>query len=909
MNGFSFQSQNSSNRSYGIYVFRGSSNIAISNCSFNSLVYGVVSYSTASNGSYPSNTVSLSSCTFTGSSSWDVMNYDYSQLTVTSCTFQNPSQQVGGIYNSVQSDVTVSNSSFSASSYGVYLNDADDVSVSNTTFNTVAYALYGSSDTATITSCTTTGATYGCWINCDVSPITITGCTFSSGTYALMVPQYSATISNNTMNDNVVGLWIDGRVGSFTVSSSQNLSMARNQYGVYVEYRTDGARPAITVDSLSFGTGTSYGIFSYTGDITVRNCSFNGVGCGVYVHSNARTASVRNCSFNSSTTNWQVYSGTSTNTIRDCSFRDCTYGVYLYPTASSTPDIANVSFTNGTYAILAYNSNLNIGQSTNVTFSGAYLGWYGINCNSTFNNATISGASYPVYMYGGTLALTDTSVSNGVYNVYATSFTSCSLTRATIQGATGWGAYLSGQNVAITNATISRNTNGLYVQDTNATTRSQVSNLTCENNTNWGAAWLYSDFALGANQQSYLRNNGYGLGIFYDDVTLTETSGLTIANNTYGIYINTGNVTLSGVSLANNTYGLLHYYGSLNCSNSTITGGSYGLYNINGASASVSNSTFSGCTGYGVVISNSDATKVNQPVTVTNSTFSGGGTGIYCYALPDSRVTISGNTISNGTSHGTVLYNANVTFSNNNLTGNQNYGLYASDVALTLTDNTIATSGSYGAYLQGSSAPQRTTLTARRNRFDRNRYGLGMYQVAGSEVSNNVINNNQSGGYGVVSHSTSGTVEVWNNTIVDQYIGVYHYGGSARVKNNIIAYGDMNATRTSSYGLYRLNSAPLDASNNLLFGQTSKYYGTTRSAGDIIKPPRFVDRANRNFQLAMGSPAINAGTDASALLTTDIANNARPAFRGFEIGAYEYTGRSGSVRVMDWKETANRANR
>ncbi len=901
ISGFKFQTLNTSQRGYGVYVSKGCTNMTFSGCVFDSLVTGIVAYSTAANGSYPTCTYNATSCSFLNGTSWDVLNYDYSEFTATSCSFQHSSGQQGGVYSSTQGDLTLTSCTFTNSNYGVYGNDADDIIVTSNSFDTVNFPLYGSCDTATITSCQTAHATYGCYLNADVSPASISNCTFANGTYGVLVASYGATMGTLTLSDNVVGLWVDARVPSFTLTSSQNVQFVRNQTGIYIEQRTDGSRPQITLDSLSLSDCSNFGVLAYTGDITIRNCRFDRVSSSVYIQSNAKTASVRNCSFNSSSTNWTVYSEIPSLTVRDCSFANCTYGIQLNPSTTSTPDLANLSFTNGTYAVVAYNSNVNVTQNTNVSFNNAYLGWYLLNSQCNFQKSTITGASYPVYISGGTLAMTDTTVSGGVYDVYATGFTNCSLTRCSIQGATSWGSYLSGQNVSLSDTTITSNANGLYVQDTNATTRSAVTNLVVEKNTGWGAAWISSDFALNAaNKQTAFRNNGYGLGYFSKDLNLTSTTGLDISGNTVGIYMNRGNVSLSGVSIGSNVYGLQHYYGALTCSNSTINGGEIGIYHVDGPSIDVSKTTFSGNSNCGLYVANSDATILKQPISVRDSTFASNGSGAVISPLADAAVSVTRCSMQSGSSHGLVLYRAPASLTNSTISSNQGYGVLTYDVALTATDNTIDSIGGYGIYAALWQTPNAASVIARRNLMRKNAYGIGTSQVVAVEVSNNVVTG---GTYGLVVNSTKGVMELWNNTLVDNYIGLYPTGGTARAKNNIVAYGDLNAGKQNSYGIYRVGGT-LDASNNLLFGQSNKYYGTTRGAGDVIKPPRFVDRANGNYQLAMGSPAINAGADSGGLITTDMVLNARPAFRALEIGAYEYTGKSGSVRVLDWKEAA-----
>ena len=38
------------------------------------------------------------------------------------------------------------------------------------------------------------------------------------------------------------------------------------------------------------------------------------------------------------------------------------------------------------------------------------------------------------------------------------------------------------------------------------------------------------------------------------------------------------------------------------------------------------------------------------------------------------------------------------------------------------------------------------------------------------------------------------------------------------------------------------------------------------------------------------------------MVSVDVEGNARPLFKVFDVGAYEYTRRDGSFRVLDWQE-------
>lgn len=900
ISGFRFQSQHSTRSGHGIQLNRGCTKIIFRNCLFEEVVTGIYAYSNGSNSAHPRCTYDVLDCQFLNGTGYDIQNLDFSEVTVSGCRFTHTSGQTGGIHAGKQSNCEISSSVFVGGTYGVNASESSDVLIQGSSFDGLLYPAIGTSDTALIDKCTVKEAAYGAWIQTEVEPIQIADSSFSNSAYGVLIPKLGVSFDNVSINDNAYGLWIDARLKDITLDPSLKISLQRNKCAICVESRTDGSRPQITVDSFDFADAESYSILCHTGDITVRNCQFSRNAISIYATSNAKSLSIRNCRFANSSSNWQVVSNAASSSVRDSSFKDCSHGVVVHPVVMVNLDVGNLSFENGTYGVLAYNSKVDVTQNSNVRFNGVHLGWYFINSNCAFSKTAISGCNYPIYVTGGTLSLSDTKVTGGVYPIYAKDFTSCMLARSVVKGGTGWGVYLSGQNVSLSDCTISDNANGIFVQDMGENRQSLVSNLTVENNSNWGAYWVNSSFSVSKNQKSCFLNNGYGLGFYQRDFSLGANSGIEISGNNCGIYVNRGDVTLDDVILSGNTHGVQHYHGALTCRNSSIRGEVNGVCHTNGLSVVVSNTTFSGHTGNGLLVQNSDVAVLKQSISIRDSVFSDNGVGLSVSVLPDASVSLQRTAVRSGSGNGVVIYNAKTDVINSSITGNRGYGLMVCDAPATVVETNFSDNGGYALYARTLHEPQMSSLAVRRNQFHRNAYGIGTQQISSGEIVNNLISG---GSYGVVSHVGAGLLDVWNNTIVDAYVGIYHHGGRARVKNNIISYGDRASQKASSYGLYRLNNAPIEAGNNLLFGQSCKYYGTTRGPGDVVKPPRFVDRLNGNYELAMGSPAINAGIDARLILTTDIANNVRPAFRGFEIGAYEYMGRSGSVRIIDWKES------
>ena len=144
------------------------------------------------------------------------------------------------------------------------------------------------------------------------------------------------------------------------------------------------------------------------------------------------------------------------------------------------------------------------------------------------------------------------------------------------------------------------------------------------------------------------------------------------------------------------------------------------------------------------------------------------------------------------------------------------------------------------------------------------------------------------------SSTGSDLATLLNSTIANSTgYGVYIDSGDALIRNSILT--------GSGYGLTRL-SGTTTHTNNLLYGFRTTYSGVTADASEVQRDPHFVDSANGDFHLAVGSPAINAGLDVGSLVPTDMDGNARPSYNGYEMGAFEYMDANGSFRVLNWTE-------
>ena len=164
-------------------------------------------------------------------------------------------------------------------------------------------------------------------------------------------------------------------------------------------------------------------------------------------------------------------------------------------------------------------------------------------------------------------------------------------------------------------------------------------------------------------------------------------------------------------------------------------------------------------------------------------------------------------------------------------------------------------------------------------------------------IINNVFRNNQCRAVNLTMVDST-EAEVSNNTFVSNRTGIYVDARTGPrlhlVRNNIVVANDVGIdVMFTGEGV-----AVARLLNNLVSGNTLNYQGmadATGTNGNLSAAPSFVNQAQNNFQLAAGSPAIDAGEEASAPVPTrDFAGSARPidgnadSVARIDIGAYEF---------------------
>lgn len=166
--------------------------------------------------------------------------------------------------------------------------------------------------------------------------------------------------------------------------------------------------------------------------------------------------------------------------------------------------------------------------------------------------------------------------------------------------------------------------------------------------------------------------------------------------------------------------------------------------------------------------------------------------------------------------------------------------------------------------------------------------------------------------------ATTGTYRAYNNTLVGQGQGAginvdawQNTGGAQTVicKNNLIVgctfmtvYNNATFTVTSDHNLgFNLKSAQnfsYSTTSSASFKTLGQWQGLGFDTDLVVTDPTFVNAANNDYHLIVGSPAINVGADLSAFFTTDNDGKTRPA-GAWDIGAFEYVAPSAAYTTIN----------
>jgi predicted outer membrane repeat protein len=311
----------------------------------------------------------------------------------------------------------------------------------------------------------------------------------------------------------------------------------------------------------------------------------------------------------------------------------------------------------------------------------------------------------------------------------------------------------------------------------------------------------------------------------------------------------------------------------------TAVGQTGGGIDVQGGTLSLVNSSLlnntAGGEGGGLMVHNWDIiTLDNVDVRGNTAQHEGGGLSVYNVTITNSRIVSntsgwSGGGISANTAY---IYNSEISGNEINGIGETWGGGITSRGHLVIRDSTVSNNRAAGI-CQGGGISAEGEATIVNTVISGNSVPTGPAGVTVNAVltmTNCLVISNTSDGQNFQGHIT-GTIA--NVTVADNPGGGMHVGGAVVISNSII-WGNEGGDYWCVPGGCTLAYSDVGS-------------GDSTGTGNISADPRFVDAANGDYHLGVGSPCVDKGTLVGAP-THDIEGTPRDAAP--DMGAYEWTG-------------------
>lgn len=492
--------------------------------------------------------------------------------------------------------------------------------------------------------------------------------------------------------------------------------------------------------------------------------------------------------------------GQPSSTIGDAIIEYGSSGIYVY---NRSLDILSCTIRYNLLGIDSHYAGLNVQTNAIHDNSNDGINWTGMSSfyvsSIVGNNITNNGGNGVNGSAGATVAISSNDIS---FNSYGIRFNDSTPTTSQnhIWNNSEDGIYFlrSGNGTSISNNTIANNSkNGIWV----STSSVKIDNNTMENNGLNGTYGIYYSGTIENN--TALSNPGSG-------IYLVSSSGPFLQYN---------NITLNGI------HGVYSYYSSLTMRENNITYNSpsgscppscgyYGIYAYHGSTLQIDHNRIENNTVRGVYLYYVTQTNVTDN-TISNH-HSSIAAGIYATG---GRVNILKNVmIDNNYSHVAIEgYQEPSRIENNTIVGmGTGIALYDSGSSIMIANNSIS------GLVRGMLLDDSSARVMHNNIRDLTSVGIAMYHNSSEDIFDNSITNASSGILLNVGSSSVGSPHIRNNTLSNRGIGIEILGlGTAEptiefnsIHNHTVYYGiyvvksnahpqiKNNTIRDNYYGIY-----------------------------------------------------------------------------------------------------------
>ncbi len=231
--------------------------------------------------------------------------------------------------------------------------------------------------------------------------------------------------------------------------------------------------------------------------------------------------------------------------------------------------------------------------------------------------------------------------------------------------------------------------------------------------------------------------------------------------------------------------------------------------------------------------------------------------------------------------------------------GNDNAITINSGTDILIHKLTVKSEDKYGIYCVASPAGgQAITATIKINFIKSSGWGIVADGNCQLTILNNLIYNNKhstnTDGAGILiknNFSHGITSEIRNNTIDDNYHGIWSEDANLKVMNNIITNNIGGKGTVDSIGIYHSGEGEFDNTYNDVYGNGYNFEGDAMpGSGSIIENPDFLNAYIRNYRLKFGStdysPCLDRGHPDmiyyDAVYTSNTTRNDMGAYGGPE---------------------------